>query len=146
MDGGWWPQSRDLPVELAELIDQLPPHLGRVVRALYSAPDWDPTPRRVQTSHGKVELTGRRHRDHMLCLESSAGEVVEILVVPPGMSAAQGEEALLASATPGNTASATSLLKTVTEFADVDPADLWRDDGGSWWHPHPTAPSFRTEP
>ena len=41
LDGGWWPQSRDLAVELADLVEHLPPQYGRVVRAVYSPPDWD---------------------------------------------------------------------------------------------------------
>ena len=79
-------------------------------------------------------------------LETSTGTVLEVLVVPPGLSAAQGEEALLAAATPGYAETARSLLDTVSQHPDVDPADHWTDDGESWWHPHPTAPSFRPGP
>ena len=52
-----------------------------------------------------------------------------------GLSADQGEEALLAAATRGNAEPAASLLATVTEYPDVDPWDHWNDDGGSWWDP-----------
>jgi hypothetical protein len=34
LDGGWWPQSRDLAVELADLVDHFPTRYGRMVRAL----------------------------------------------------------------------------------------------------------------
>ena len=60
-----------------------------------------------------------------------------------GLSADQGEEALLAAATRGNAEPAASLLATVTEYPDVDPWDHWNDDGGSWWDPDLPAPSFR---
>lgn len=144
LDGGWWPQSRDLALELADLVDHFPPGLGRIMRAVYSPPDWDTAPRRIATSHGYVKV-GSFPRDdtHLVYLKTSDRKVLRILVVPPGVSADQGSEALLAAATPGNATAAKSLLATVTEFPDVDPADHWNDDGGSWWGPNTTSPSFR---
>ncbi len=144
LDGGWWPQSRDLAVELADLVDHFPPELGRIVRAVYSPPDWDPAPRRIATASGDVEV-GSFPRDdsHLVHLKTSEREVLRVLVIPVGLSADQGEEALLAAATRGNAEPAASLLATVTEFPDVDPWDHWNDDGGSWWDPDLPAPSFR---
>jgi len=147
LDGGWWPQSRDLAVELADLVGHFPSGHGRVVRALYSPPDWDFPPRRVPVGarHVKVGCFPRddTHLIDLTMLDRSMLRRLRLLVVPPGLSAGQGEEALLAAATPGNDHPASSLLDTVTEFPDVDPADQWSDDGSSWWHPSPTAPSFR---
>jgi hypothetical protein len=147
LDGAWWPQSRDLAVEVADLVDHFPLAYGRVVRALYSPPDWDSRPRRIPASGRDVKV-GCFPRDdtHQIDLTMSDRTVLRMLVVPPGLSADQGEEAMLAAATPGNDQTAGSLLDTATEFADVDPADHWRDDGGAWWHPHPIAPSFRAGP
>ena len=144
LDGGWWPQSRDLAVELADLVEHFPPELGRIVRVVYSPPDWDPGPRRIPTASGSVKV-GSFPRDdtHLVHLKTSDRDVLRVLVIPAGLSADQGEEALLAAATRGNAEPAASLLATVTEFPDVDPWDHWNDDGGSWWDPHPTAPSFR---
>jgi hypothetical protein len=144
LDGGWWPQSRDLAVEFADLVDHFPSGFGRVVRGLYSPPDWEPAPRRIPVSGGYVKV-GCFPRDdtHLIVLTTSHGNVLRVLVVPPGLSAGQGAEALLASATPGNASTAVSLLSTVTEFPDVDLADQWSDGGGSWWDPHPMAPSVR---
>ena len=146
LDGGWWPQSRDLFVELADLVDHFPAEHGRVVRVLYSPRDWEAEPSNPQTSVGAPEVMARRGSQHLVRLETSTGKVMEVLVVPSGMSAGQGEEALLAAATPGNTETARSLLDTVTEFPDVDPADPLADHGGTWWFADTTAPSFRTEP
>ncbi len=50
LDGGWWPQSRDLTVELGDLVDNFPEAQGRIVRVLFSPPDWDDSPKRVPTS------------------------------------------------------------------------------------------------
>jgi hypothetical protein len=144
LDGGWWPQSRDLAVELADLVDHFPARFGRIVRALVSPPDWDSTPRRIPVAGGFVKV-GSFPRDdtHVIHVKTVDRTVLRILVVPPYFTDDQGSEALLAAATSGNAHSATDLLDTVTEYPDVDPVDHWSDDGGSWWEPHPVAPSFR---
>ena len=131
LDGGWWPQSRDLAVELADLVDHFPPQLGTVVHAGFSPADWDPAPRRVPVADGSVEVGSFARDDpHVLILNTSDHAVLRVLVVPPGMSLDQGEEALLAAATPGYAYTAASLLDTVSEYPDVDPDDQWTRDGG----------------
>jgi len=126
LDGGWWPQSRDLVVELADLVEHLPAQYGRVVRAVYSPPDWDPAPRRVAVSGGYVKV-GSFPRDdtHLIQLKTYDHKVLHVLVVPPGFSKGQGDEAMLAAASPGNAHPAAELLHTVTDHPDVDPADHW---------------------
>lgn len=146
LDGGWWPQSRDLPVELANLVDNFPARFGRISRVLVSPPDWDSFPRRIRV-RGRYLKVGAFPRDdtHVILLTIADRSLLRVLVVPPDYSTAQGEEALLAAATAGNAHSATDLLEEVTQHPDVDPMDHWSDDGESWWHPDPVAPSFRTE-
>lgn len=147
LDGAWWPQSRDLAVELADLVDHFPAEHGRVVRALFSPPDWDPAPRRIPVATGYVKV-GSFPRDdtHVIELKTSDRTVLHVLVVPPGLTDDQGAEALLAAATPGNTHPASTLLDLVTEHPDIDPAGHWKDDGGSWWGDDRPAPSLRTTP
>ncbi len=126
LDGGWWPQSRDLAVELADLVEHLPPEYGRVVRVVFSPPDWDAPPRRVAVPGGYVKAGSFPHDDtHLIQLKTYDRKVLHVLVVPPAFSGPQGDEALLAAASPGNAHSAADLLSTVTEHPDVDPADHW---------------------
>jgi len=126
LDGGWWPQSRDLGVELPDLVEHLPPQYGRVVRAVYSPPDWDAAPRRVPVPGGYVKV-GAFPRDdtHLIQLKTYDHKVLYILVVPPQFTDDQGDEALLAAASPGNSHPAGEVLDHVTEHPDVDPADHW---------------------
>jgi len=146
LDGGWWPQSRDLTVELADLVDHFPAHVGTISRVLVSPPDWDASPDRVRATSGHVEVGSFPHDDtHVVGLTLTDHRLLRVLVVPADISAGRGEEALLAAATPGNTHSAASILETVHESEDVDPNDQWNDEGGSWWGPNAIAPSFRTE-
>ena len=134
LDGGWWPHSRDLAVELADLVDHFPADRGRIVRAVFSPPDWDARPHRISVSRGTMKV-GSFPRDdtHEIQLLLSDRSVLRILVAPPGLSEAQGTEALFAAARPGNQHTATSVLETVTEHPDSDPSDHWNDDGGAWW-------------
>jgi len=144
LDGGWWPQSRVLAIELADLVEHFPPGLGRIVRVHLSPSDWDPAPRRISVANDYVEVRSLPRADaHVIRLKTSDRKVLRLLVVPPGMSRDQGGEALLAAATLGYAHTASSLLDTVTEHPDIDPHDLWNDEGEAWWGPHPVAPSSR---
>jgi hypothetical protein len=145
LDGAWWPQTRDLEVELADLVDNFPESAGRIVRARFSPPDWDPAPHQVAVGGGYVKV-GSFPRDdsHMIHLMMSDLTVVSVLVVPPGFTDDQGAEALMAAAAAGNAHSAADLLEEVTDSPDVDPRDLWTDRGDSWWGTSAVPPSFRT--
>jgi len=126
LDGGWWPQSRDLAVELADLADHFPSSLGRVRHAIYSPPDWDSAPRRVRVSDGYVELDAVPQDDtHVVLLRTSQRSTLRVLVIPPEFSADQGAEAMLAATTTGNEHSAGCLLDTVVDQPEVDPVDYW---------------------
>jgi hypothetical protein len=131
LDGGWWPQSRDLATELADLVDNFPTGSGRVMRVLYSSPDWDMRARRVAVARGYVKA-GFFPRDdtHLMHLTMTNARPLKLLVIPPAFSPGQGAEALLAAATRGNDRPAAELLDTVTEHADVDPAHEWSREGG----------------
>jgi hypothetical protein len=126
LDGGWWPQSRDLSVELADLVDHFPTASGRIQRAVVSPPDWDPSPRRIPVARGFVKV-GSFPRDdtHVILLKMSDFRILRILVVPPGLTDSEAEEALLAASTSGNAHSAGSLLETVTDHTDGTADDHW---------------------
>ena len=116
LDGGWWPQSRDLTAELADLVDHFPDDRGRIVRATFSPPDWDDTPRRVPIARGYVQVGFAPNDDtHVIMLKTSDREELCLLVVPPGMSPAQGNEALEAAVTAGYASSPGALLDLVRD-------------------------------
>lgn len=143
LDGGWWPQSRDLTTELADLVDNFPAKLGRIVRVIFSPPDWDDAPKRVPTKRGYVKVGFDAADDtHVMVLMTSERTELCVLVVPSDMSRTKGEEALLASVTPGYATSPGALLAAVRERPDVDDGDHWNDEGEAWWGSD-TAPSYR---
>ncbi len=118
LDGGWWPESRDLTAELAGLSAELAPDLGTIVRVSVSPADWDDLPP-IASAFPDVDET------HRIDLQLSPGTTLRLLVVPPSMTTDQGEEALLAAATYGYEHTAASLLEIVSEYPDVDPRDQW---------------------
>lgn len=116
LDGVWWPQSRNLTVELADLVNNFPADRGRVVRATFSPPDWEDEPRRVPIARGYVQVGSSPHDDtHVMMLRTSEREEICLLVVPPGMSPEQGEAAMVAAVTPRYAASPGALLDLVRE-------------------------------
>ena len=105
LDGGWWPHSRDIDIELADLVDRFPEVMGRVDRALYSRPDWDSQPRSVRVARGRLK-TGSFPRDntHLMVLSMSTRTRLILLVVPPDHP--KGAQAMALAADPSNGSSA----------------------------------------
>jgi hypothetical protein len=95
LDGAWWPRSRNLATELADLVDHFPTSAGRVIRAVYSPPDWLPVSRRVDIARGYIKVGSFPHDDtHVLALRLSTGEVLRLggAWAPPP-TGARGHEA-----------------------------------------------------
>jgi len=111
LDGGWWPQTRDLGVELRDLVDNFPKERTRIMRAVYSPPDWDVSGRRVEVERGFIRVESFPRDDtHVILLSTAARTVLRVLVIPPGASPREGARALDAAADSRNDQSAQVLL------------------------------------
>ena len=141
LDGIWWPHSRDIAAELRELVNRFP--AGRISRILFSRPDWDTHPRAVQLG-GRRMKTGSFPSDdtHLIVLTMADYTVMRLLIVPPDH--ASGESLMRLDLAGLDHHDARALLSTGGSHPGFDPADQWNDAAGSWWHPNPTPPSFRT--
>jgi Family of unknown function (DUF5994) len=83
-DGAWWPASRSLGDELGGLFALWPDDAGRIVRVLYSPPDWDDQPRSVAVLGRRVKTGSFPHDDtHELTLALMDGQRRTISVIPP---------------------------------------------------------------
>jgi Family of unknown function (DUF5994) len=100
--GAWWPRNRTLADHLDDLFASWPPHAGRIVRVLYSPPDWDDRPRSVAASGRRVK-TGSFPRDdsHQLQLRIGDGVRRAITVIPPATEARVAHDILTAVAADG---------------------------------------------
>ena len=101
LHGAWWPRSRDLEVEAADLVDQFPPAAGRISRLLFSRPDWDePTTegrvlRRIRARRGFVKVGSFPSDDtRLMILTMASGRRLRLVVVPSSTATAEGERLL----------------------------------------------------
>lgn len=92
-EAAWWPESRSLNDELGRLVELWPPDQGRIMRVLYSPPDWDDHPRKVLVGKRRMK-TGSFPEDdtHQVTLSMARGERRVVAVIPPGTEAEAASE------------------------------------------------------
>jgi hypothetical protein len=95
-DGGWFPRSRDLAVEVPELVAELDRRGVRVERFTYPLDPWLPAPRKLVVSGRVVRTGGFRSMDpQVVCLTWDGGRRrADLLVVPPETDVLTGARAL----------------------------------------------------
>ncbi len=135
VDGAWWPQSRDLQAEAADLVDHLPELVGRVERLLFSRPDWDavagaPSARRIQSHQGPIEVGSFPSDDtHVMVVKMLGGQRLRLLVVPSDTDPSVAEDVMEQAADERNTLSPSALLGlSGPDQSDIG-FDAWDDDG-----------------
>jgi hypothetical protein len=104
VDGAWWPRSRDLQGEAADLVDHFPAASGRISRLLFSRPDWDGSSqdgrgtRKIVAERGPVKVGSFPSDDtHLMILTMTSGQRLKLLVIPSNTSAAEGTRRLHAA-------------------------------------------------
>lgn len=103
VDGGWWPRSRDLTVELPPLAHVLAVRLNRVVKVAYAIEAWDVPPLHLVVDGKPVRLEGFRSQDqYVLHLTGSDGQRLSLLVVPPEVATDRAHDALIVASRRGN--------------------------------------------
>jgi Family of unknown function (DUF5994) len=95
-DGAWFPRTRDLAVEVPELIAELDRRGVRVERFTYALDAWSPVPRKVVVADRVVRTGGFRSMDPgIVCLTWAGGNRrANLLVVPPETDVLTGVRAL----------------------------------------------------
>ena len=95
-DGAWWPRSRELAVEVPELIAELDRRGVRVERLTYALEAWIPAPRKLVVQGRTVRTGGFRSMDpQVVCLTWAGGNRrADLLVVPPETDVLTGARAL----------------------------------------------------
>jgi uncharacterized protein DUF5994 len=107
-DGAWWPRSRDLQTEAADLVDHFPKSAGHINRLLFSRPDWDLPDtgrdggiRNVMAARGRVKVGSFPSDDtHLMILTMASGQRLKLLVIPSDASPAEGERLLTGAGDP----------------------------------------------
>ena len=95
-DGAWFPRTRDLAVELPELIAELDRRGLRVERFTYALDAWSPVARKLLVGDRIVRTGGFRSMDDgVVCLIWDGGSMrADLLVVPSDTDVLTGARAL----------------------------------------------------
>jgi hypothetical protein len=144
LDGAWWPQSRDLQAECADLIDNFPSTAGRPARLLFSRPDWDsepdrPSTRRIRARRGFVKVGSFPEDDtHVMTVVLSSRERLDLLVIPSDTDAATALTLMTEATDERNARPAAELLAaaaTRRATEEAEPAEAtWENEGGTRRH------------
>jgi hypothetical protein len=141
VDGGWWPRSRDLTVELPALVHVLAIRLGRVSRVAFALEAWDNPPRQITVDGNSVWLAGFHSQDqYVVHLSGSDGQRLSLLVVPPEADMGDAHDAMIMAARRGNADRPVELLAFGGIVPDAKvrrlrlvsdtPQSRWDTDGG----------------
>jgi len=113
-DGGWWPRSLDLVVELPALLMAVEAAgYGEVRRVSYALTGWDgPPPRKSSMLNRVVKLGGFRSQDpaEISLVDSSGWKRTTLVVVPPDTDSAVARRALIMAGTNGDRHRAREIL------------------------------------
>jgi hypothetical protein len=95
-DGAWFPRTRDLSIEVPELIAELHRRGVRIERFTYALDAWSPAPRKLVVQGRTVRTGGFRSMDPgVVCLTWDGGSKrADLLVVPPETDVLTGARAL----------------------------------------------------
>jgi hypothetical protein len=95
-DGAWFPRTRDLAVEVPELIAELDRRDVRVERFTYALDAWTPVARKIVVQGRVVRTGGFRSMDPgVVCVTWAGGNRrADLLVVPPETDVLTGVRAL----------------------------------------------------
>ena len=98
VDGGWWPRSRDLVVELPALVRVLAVRLGRVTRVAFPGVAWDISPLQITVDGGTVRLEGFQHQDeYVVHVSGPDRRRISLLVIPRDATTSAAHEAMTAA-------------------------------------------------
>jgi hypothetical protein len=112
-DAAWWPQSRDLAVEFADLAENLPEGFGRVANLAYWESSWEPSPTWLPVGGGRFVHTRTFPSGadpHRVLLRLDSHRSLDVLVVPPDLDHQTAQRAMEAAASPGDRAAALTLV------------------------------------
>ncbi len=88
VDGGWWPWSMQLPVELQALLPTLSDRLGDVAMVSFNSDAWPDAPAVLALEGKSVRLEGQHSHDaNTLTIVGTDGERLTLVVVPPDATA-----------------------------------------------------------
>ena len=141
VDGGWWPRSGDLSVELPPLLMAMWSAGHQVYRVTYDVASWDRSSRRMTVAGRRVKVDGYRSDTGTLSLVDLSGwKRIDLVVIPPVTDAQVAHRALALAGLDGDLHRAPEILhraasKRPTRLSrdgclEPPPGADWETDGG----------------
>lgn len=131
MDGGWWPQTRNLPAELPSLLTSLERVIGHVALVGYHLNAWDKAPDHLDVGADRVLLQGfTADEPHSVVVIAKSGQRLTLLVISAESTELLAEQALSRSSAPSANPGITREAEKATDRAMADVATrLSRHEG-----------------
>jgi len=99
LDGGWWPHTRNLAVELPELLAAVTSKFGPVARISLNTSAWDALPEEISAGDRVVQLVWFRACDaHTVRLVGTRAWHLDLLVIAPETAADTAAAAMAGAA------------------------------------------------
>lgn len=137
LDGGWWPRSRDLVVELPALVRVLAVRLGRVSRVAFPLTAWNIQSRQIIVDGREIRLEGFRHQDeHIVHVSAPDRRRITLLVIPLDTTVVAAHDAMMAASgrdnidQPADILAAAGVAPPRLALIPEDDQDRWATDGG----------------
>lgn len=128
IDGAWWPWSRSLQSEAADLVDNFPSAAGRISRLLFSRPDWDDSTvagrgvRMIHAARGPVKVGSFPTDDtRLMIITLLSGRRLRLRVIPSATDPGEATRLLRSS------------VAASTDDDSSTSASRWRWDNGIPW-------------
>ena len=102
VQGGWWPGSTRLTVELPSLLEALSLRFGPIDRVRFHQSDWSPTPPSIKHQGGNVILDASQDSPNVITVFGKRLGRLALLVVPPYTDADDARTAMTTAASVGD--------------------------------------------
>ena len=110
MQGGWWPLTDQLYIELRHLLPALSSRSGTIERVIYDEDSWASASLRMEFRGHSVILEPSNTTPNTLTVSGKKFGTLALLVVPPDTDPAAAHAAVMAAADPDDTSTAWELL------------------------------------
>lgn len=142
VDGGWWPRSLDLSVELPPLVAELGRAGHDVAQVTYNPAAWNPAERGLAGPGRPVTLKGStlQAAASVSLVDVSGSKFTELVVIPPQTDPRVAQRVLALARLGGDLCRAVGILERANREPatapvrgvplDASPAAVWETDGG----------------
>ena len=110
VQGGWWPLTDQLYIELRHLLEALSSRSGTIERVIYDENSWSSASLRIEFRGHSVILEPSNTSPNTLTVSGKKFGTLVLLVVPPDTDPTAAHAAVMTAADPDDVSSAEELL------------------------------------